>query len=309
MHDFVRNFERSIKRSKLFPIILLSLLVVIVVSTIIFSIIEATKVSPTYEVKETTSGSEEDEEVILDETLVIDDIYYGERVIPKYDIDVNTLATEDFQVIDDQVIYDGAYIGIDVSAYQGDIDWEAVAATGIDFAIIRVGYRGATLGAINEDTYFETNIQGALDAGLKVGVYFFSQAITVEEAEEEASFVIGKISGYDIDYPVIFDWENVTIDDARTDSISGDDVTEFAATFLKKLDKAGYNTAVYFNKSQAYNFYDLEKLDDYDFWYAEYKTAPSLYYSFDIWQYSESGTVNGISEKVDINISFKDYKN
>jgi len=193
--------------------------------------------------------------------------------------------------------------GVDVSSYQQDIDWKAVAAAGVDFAMIRVGYRGYTEGAIQEDANFEKNIQGALDAGLDVGVYFFSQAITAEEAKEEAQFVLDKISGYSVSYPVVFDWEDVEAD-ARSDGMDSVLLTQCAQAFCQTAEAAGYKTGIYFNQQFGYQEYDLLTLKDYTFWLAEYNTAPTFVYAFQMWQYSNSGTVDGIEGSVDLNLSF-----
>ena len=173
--------------------------------------------------------------------------------------------------------------------------------------MIRTGYRGYSRGRINSDDYFKENIKGATNAGLKVGVYFFSQALTTREAEEEAAQVLDAIRGYDITYPIVFDWETVDADNARTNGAEGEVITEVAAAFCKKISKAGFTAGVYFNKSQAYEFYDLEKLSAYEFWLAEYQLVPSLYYNFDMWQYTCEGRLDGIETTVDVNLSFKDY--
>ncbi len=183
----------------------------------------------------------------------------------------------------------------------------AVKESGVDFAIIRVGYRGYTRGRLYDDLEFENNIKGATAAGIKVGVYFFSQAVTTTEAEEEAGYVLEKISGYKVDYPVVFDWEPVDDTTARTNAVTGDVVSDCAVAFCKKVSKAGFNSAVYLNKTQSYEFYDLEKISNYDIWYAEYQEKPSMYYNFDIWQYTANGTIKGVDSAVDVNISFKDY--
>lgn len=199
--------------------------------------------------------------------------------------------------------------GIDVSAHQGNIDWNDVADDGIDFAILRVGYRGyGVAGNIKEDDMFRKNASAALKAGLKIGVYFYSQAISAEEAVEEAEFVIDTISGFDIEYPVVFDWENEPDIGMRTDNLSGDIITQCAVSFCEKVKAAGYTPAVYFNLTDAYVRYDLDKISDYAFWYAQHEgSSPLFYYQYGIWQYTNSGKVDGISGNVDINICFEEY--
>ena len=197
--------------------------------------------------------------------------------------------------------------GIDVSSYQGDIDWAAVKASGIDFAMIRAGYRGATRGKLNEDSKFADNYTGAKDAGVKVGIYFFSQATSVTEAEEEAGYVLQLLQNKSVDYPVVFDWEQTSVDGSRTADATGEQITSYASAFCKKIAKAGYTAGVYFNRSLGYNYYDLEQLKDFEFWLAEYRSVPAFYYNFGLWQYSDNAQVQGIDAAVDINVSFKNY--
>jgi GH25 family lysozyme M1 (1,4-beta-N-acetylmuramidase)/GH24 family phage-related lysozyme (muramidase) len=195
--------------------------------------------------------------------------------------------------------------GVDVSVYQGTINWEKVKADGIDFAIIRVGGRGyGSEGKIYEDRLFRQNIEGALAAGIPVGVYFFSQAITVEEAREEARYTLDQIQGYDITYPVVFDWEIIGGNTARTYGLSTDTLTSAATAFCEMVEDAGYQPMVYFNSQCGYTKYDLSKLISYPFWFAQYPTTnyPNFYYHFDMWQYTDSGTVDGIPGRVDLNL-------
>ena len=199
-----------------------------------------------------------------------------------------------------------AAAGIDVSFYQGEIDWEQVAAAGVDFAIIRLGYRGYSKGALQPDSKFEQNIQGALDAGLEVGVYFFSQAVTPEEAEAEAAYIINVIEGYEITYPVAFDWEPIAPgNNARTDGLDNDVLTQCAAAFCEKIRGAGYTPAIYFNQSLGYLRYDLRELTEYNLWLAEYDVKPDFYYHFDLWQYTHTGKVAGIEGEVDLDLDLR----
>lgn len=199
-----------------------------------------------------------------------------------------------------------ARTGVDVSFYQREIDWSAVAADGIDFAILRLGYRGYAEGNLKEDSRFSENLLGALAAGLDVGVYFFSQAITPEEAEEEADYVLSVLDGQTLAYPVAFDWEPITGGrEARTDGLDGETLTRCAAAFCGKIRAAGYEPAVYFNQSQGYFSYDLRALTECTLWLAEYDSSPDFYYHFDLWQYTHAGTVAGIQGNVDLNLDLK----
>ena len=197
-----------------------------------------------------------------------------------------------------------AKTGVDVSTYQNEIDWPAVAADGIEFAILRLGYRGYTEGGLFMDQTFQANLDGALDAGLEVGVYFFSQAITPEEAEEEADYVLSVLDGQALALPIAFDWEPIHNSEARTDGLNGEMLTRCAAAFCKRVEDAGYRPAVYFNQTQGYLHYDLRQLTDYELWLAEYGAAPDFYYHFDLWQYSQSGSVAGIQGDVDLDLWF-----
>jgi len=194
--------------------------------------------------------------------------------------------------------------GIDVSAYQPDIDWTEVKASGIEFAMIRVGYRGYGSGKLDLDDCFLKHMQGALDAGLDVGVYFFSQALTPEEAVEEAEYVLTWIEGYDITCPVVFDWEEVDAP-ARTDDMNMVMLTSCAEAFCKTVEEAGYEAAVYFNQAYGYQQFNLVSLREYQFWLAEYADVPTFAYDFQMWQYTNEGTVPGINGPVDLNIYFK----
>ena len=201
-----------------------------------------------------------------------------------------------------------SYMGIDVSNWQGTIDWKKVKEEGIYFAFIRAGYRGYESGALNVDKNFEVNMKGALKAGIKVGVYFFSQALNASEAYEEAEFVLDLIKDYDVTFPVVFDWETVSSDAARTKDMETEDLCRAANVFCTTVKEAGYIPLVYSNQSLSLLKYDLSRVQSYDFWYAEYKDQPTFYYDFDLWQYTQEGKLEGVPEAyVDLNISFVDY--
>ena len=196
-----------------------------------------------------------------------------------------------------------ASVGVDVSSHQQEIDWELVAANGVEFAMIRVGYRGYTEGEIQPDDYFLQNIEGARAAGLDVGVYFFSQALDEQEAIDEANYVLEQIKDYPLSYPVIFDWEDIEAD-ARTDGMDSVQLTKNAIAFCDTIKQAGYRAGVYFNQRFGYEEFDLESLQDYVFWLAEYNDTPSFSFHFQIWQYCNDGRVDGIKTDVDLNLAF-----
>ena len=196
--------------------------------------------------------------------------------------------------------------GVDVSSHQKEVDWSRVAASGMRFAMIRAGYRGYTQGAIVKDAYFDANMRGALNNGMQVGVYFFSQALTPAEAEEEAYQLLEWMKGYNVTYPVVFDWEEQDKDDSRTQGCDGNTVTACALAFCKVIQNAGYTPMTYGSPKKVYtNGIMLEYLQDYPFWLAHYTkdTAPTSFrYHYNIWQYSSSGVVDGIEGRVDLNI-------
>lgn len=237
-------------------------------------------------------------------------IQYGSHTINVLSsVKKYTLDDENYYTKDGFLRYRGkeTYAGIDVSSHQGEIDWQRVKRAGVDFAFIRVGGRGyGAEGNMYDDAYFERNIEGALDAGINVGIYYFSQAISEREAEEEADYVLEHIKGYDITYPVVFDWERVG-SNSRTNGLDTDTLCRAANKFCSMIEAAGYKPMVYFNSDCGYLKYDLSRVNQYDFWYARYNDTPGFYYDFQIWQYSDSGTVDGINGRVDMDISFVDY--
>ena len=198
-----------------------------------------------------------------------------------------------------------ATLGIDVSSHQGWIDWQAVAESDVDYAMLRCGYRGYSQGETNQDEYFAYNLEYAAATGLDIGVYYFSQALTEEEAIAEAEEVLAMVEGYSLAYPIYFDWETVEDPSARTATISGSELTACALAFCRTIEAAGYEAGVYFNLSTATRLYHLYELRDYDFWLAEYQETPSYPFAIDMWQYTDAGQVPGISTDVDLNLSFR----
>ena len=193
-------------------------------------------------------------------------------------------------------------IGIDVSRYQEEIDWDKVWAAGIRFAIVRLGYRGYETGLLHEDSYAKKNLQGARDAGLMVGAYFFSQAITEAEAREEAQFSLEILDGFVLDLPLTFDWEA----QERTQSADRQTVTSCALAFCDEVEKAGLTPMIYFNPDHAETRLDLYQLTDYPWWLAMYDQTRDFPCRFDLWQYTCTGQVDGIEGNVDINILIKE---
>jgi len=195
--------------------------------------------------------------------------------------------------------------GIDISAHQNTIDWKKVADAGVEFAIIRSAYRTYGGGELKADPKFKENIEGALANGIEVGVYVYSQAISVQEAIDEADFVLNQIKNYNITYPVVFDWEIVFDDAARTDKVSVETLTDSSISFCERIKGAGYRPMIYQNKRTSLLKLDLPRLQDYDFWLAEWNDGPTYYYNYQMWQYTEKGKIPGIEGNVDLNMCFE----
>ncbi len=202
-------------------------------------------------------------------------------------------------VKDDKVI---SHKGIDVSRYQGDIDWEKVKNDGVEFAFVRAGVRGYESGKLVPDDSFYDNAVKASEQGIDIGAYFFSQAITKEEAEEEADLVIESLSGNQIAYPIVFDLEYIRSDSGRMKSLSKDEITGICKAFCKRIKKAGYTPMIYGNIQTFGLLLNMEDIEGIDKWFASYSTELYFPYKFKIWQYTQKGHVDGIDGYVDMNI-------
>ena len=244
--------------------------------------------------------------------ILMNDGTYGEVFVPVYaDVPASTINLDELTMRNGYAYYkeNGEVVsttGVDVSEFQGEIDWEQVKQADIDFAFIRVGYRTYGDGIVTYDSAFQRNIEGALDAGIKVGVYFYSQATDADEAIAEADAVIDALADYKITYPVVYDWE-IVHDAARTDNVSVEALADCCVAFCERVKDSGYTPMVYQNTGTAMHKLDLPRIKDYDFWLAEYAEKPSYYYDFKIWQYSNTGRVPGIEGDVDLNICFRTY--
>ena len=229
-----------------------------------------------------------------------------EWITPAAGVAVSDFTKDDFDLTGELPVYNGdgydTRLGVDVSFYQGEIDWQAVADDGVEFAMIRCGYRGSETGAIVQDDQFENNITGALEAGLDVGVYFFSQSTGAVEAAEEANFVLDLIRGYDVTMPVAFDWEPLA--DSRAEDIDRDEPTASALVFCERVKDAGYTPCVYLYRYIGYYEYEMEKLADYDLWVGAIGSWPDFYYRHLLWQFSITGRIDCINADVDLDMQF-----
>ena len=205
---------------------------------------------------------------------------------------------------DGSLVVGSGTMGIDVSKWNGTIDWNAVKNSGVSYVIIRVGYRGSSQGALIEDPKFKTNIKGATAAGIKVGVYFFTQAVDEVEAVQEASMVLDRISGYKISYPVFLDVEG---SGGRGDAIDSATRTAVCKAFCNTIKNAGYTPGIYANKTWLSSKMDAGALSGYKIWLAQYAKTPTYTGRYDLWQYRSNGKVSGISGNVDLNLSYLGY--
>ena len=244
--------------------------------------------------------------IILASIYIIYSVLAGQGSIPwRSALTDNPYTPADFVTLDGYVTCTAGPTrrGVDVSEYQEDVDWEQVRDAGFDFAIIRIGYRGYSVGQIKPDDLAREHLAGAKAVGLDVGVYFYAQAISPEEAKEEAKWCLDFLSGESLDLPVVYDWEWVSTG-ARTGAMTKENLTECAKTFCETIENNGYQAMIYFNTHVARDLLDLEELAEYPFWLAQYKTQMDFPHRVDLWQYTETGKVPGIKGDVDIDLMF-----
>lgn len=244
------------------------------------------------------------------EYRVLDDVEY--LMLTEDDVDA---SKEDLEVKEAESEADGsentsfemaagnARKGIDVSKWNKEIDWDAVKADGVEFAIIRCGYRGSSSGSLIIDPLYEDNIRGAIDAGIPVGIYFFTQALSELEAIEEASMVISLIREYDVDYPVFLDSESAG-GSGRADKLSEEERTRYHKAFLETIASAGYETGIYASTNWLNKRLNADELSNYNTWLAQYADVPTYEGYYHMWQYTSKGTINGISTNVDLNLCY-----
>ena len=229
---------------------------------------------------------------------------------PLEGVPVSGVEQDEFVRDGERIRYTGASYatrwGVDVSNYQGSIDWQALKAQGIEFAYLRLGLRGyGEQGTLYTDRAFARYYEGAKAAGIDAGVYFFSQAVTVREAADEALFALELLNGRALDLPVYYDWEPVSADDSRTAVYDGRYLTAGAAAFCNIIEQGGYTAGVYLNRQQGYYRYDLRSLAGRSLWVADYADYPDFYYAYDVWQYEHQARLDGVGEIVDLNLEFR----
>ncbi|MCR4584243.1 MAG: hypothetical protein K5686_00830 [Lachnospiraceae bacterium] len=223
----------------------------------------------------------------------------GEQVIQgvKYEFNAEGILIQDKNGI----------LGIDVSKWNGSINWSEVKNSGINYVIIRCGYRGSSTGVLVEDSLFKSNIQGAKAAGLKVGVYFFTQAVNEVEAVEEASMCLELAGKYGLSYPVFLDVEYTTGKNGRADSLDKAARTAVTKAFCETIKNGGMTPGVYSSKTWFDDKLDYGALSGYKIWVAHYTSKTDFAKRYDLWQYSSKGGVSGIEGKVDMNYSYLGY--
>lgn len=233
-------------------------------------------------------------------------LYKISSKVPRHHYDFERLETDEsgYMSYSDDTIKKSKF-GIDVSNHQGEIDWKQVKKAGVDFAMLRLGYRGYTQGGLALDETFVTNAEEAAKARVKLGVYFYSQAVSYEEGVEEAEFVLENIKEYRIKYPVVIDTEYMEVDGARANDISNDARTDAVVGFCETIKAAGYTPMIYANRNWFVQNLDMDRLGGYDLWVAQYANAPDFPYLFKGWQYTSEGSVPGITGEVDLNVWFE----
>ncbi len=203
-----------------------------------------------------------------------------------------------------QAVSGNAKVGVDVSKWNGDIDWDKARNAGVEFAIVRAGYRGSVTGSLVEDSYFQANMKAAAASGVPTGVYFFTQAVNEVEAVEEASAVLQLISDYKLDYPVYIDTEGAG-GNGRADGLDAETRTLVCEAFCRTIENAGYKAGIYASRNWFNNNLQTEKLEQYQIWLAEYRSVPLYQGYYQMWQYTSKGKIDGISGNVDIDISYQ----
>lgn len=232
----------------------------------------------------------------------VDEIDEAKEDTAINDAELNADGTESNRRLDDE----DALFGIDVSKWNKEIDWESVKAAGVDFVIIRCGYRGSQTGALVEDPYFKKNVEGAEAAGLKVGIYFFTQATNEIEAVEEASMALMLCRNYKLALPIFIDTEGAG-GNGRADGLGVETRTAVCEAFCRTIDNSGFNAGVYASKNWFTNNLSTENLSDYTIWLAQYSREATYDGRYDLWQYTSAGTIDGIETRVDLNMCYKDF--
>lgn len=253
-----------------------------------------------------------EEESFLKETPIEEEETEPEETIePTIPPEANPYNKYDFQYSRDNYLLctrQDSYPGVDVSAFQGKIDWQQVADSGIRFAMIRLGFRGyGSKGTLVEDEYAKQNLKGASEAGLYVGAYFFSQATSIQEVQGEIDFMLKTLGDHELNMPIVLDWE-VPTSDSRTVNVDRRTLTDCLRYFCDEMTLRGFHPMVYFNWGQAARMIHLNELEDFPFWLALYQDRMTFPYRVEMWQYTCTGRVPGIETEVDIDVYMPDLR-
>lgn len=248
-----------------------------------------------------------EEEIDLSPPVVMPEETEPEETMePTIPPEENPYSRKDFQYDKNNYLYclrQDSYKGVDVSAFQGDINWAKVKASGIDFAIIRLGYRGyGKAGRMVVDEYAEDNLKEAKEAGLSIGAYFFSQALNIKEVDEEIDFMLEILGDHELDLPIILDWEIPGAENPRTKNMDARTLTEIQRYFCETMTEKGFDPMIYFNWHQSEHMLYLSELEDYPFWLALYQDRMTYPWKVEMWQYTDQGRVPGIDGNVDLNV-------
>ena len=278
---------------------------------------QETEVQPAETTEEKEAATVNRPQVIVsdDNKPKVTNVYIPARERILGQIPVNSYKTENFYIEDGFMAYHDdegnkiSHLGVDLSYHQENVNWDELAASGIEFVILRCGYRGYSEGGLVKDEKFDEYAKACNDRNIPLGVYFFTQAVSVEEAEREAEFTIDLIKDYKISYPVVIDTEYVSDKDARTnlEEIDEDLRSSMCIAFCEKIKEAGYYPMIYASENWIRRELDLEALQEYDFWAPQYLEENDFMYDFTIWQYTERGFIQGVDEQVDLDISMVDY--
>jgi GH25 family lysozyme M1 (1,4-beta-N-acetylmuramidase) len=266
--------------------------------------------------KETVSSKDKDDEEEDDDYITSitvkhsdgtkEEVYLDDDIArSKYDYsNLKSKSPLMTYTVEDQVV---SKCGVVINANLGEVDFAKLKKAGVDFVMIKIGARGYSSGNIVMDANYEDNLAAAKKAGLDIGVYFSSQAVSKSEAREEADTVLDAIEKYSIKYPVAFMMQNVTDDMARIEALETSERTQIAKAFMDRIANSGYTPVLYGDLEWLLTYLDMSSLSDYDVWYAQDSSKPDYPYQFTMWQYSSNSTVSGIDSKASMILSFKDY--
>ena len=245
----------------------------------------------------------------------VTNVYVPKRKITEGLLSLSSYNPDNFRIDDGFMAYfddDGnkiSHLGCDLSYHNKYVNWDELAASGCEFVMLRCGYRGYSEGGLAKDEKFDLYASEAQRVGLKLGVYFFTQAVTVEEAEEEAKYVLDLIENYNISYPVAFDTEYIDDDSARTNTVEISDElrSDICRAFCEKIREKGYYPMIYASENWMRRYLELESLREYDFWAPQYLEENDFLFDFTMWQYTDCGSIQGVKGDVDLDISMVDY--